>query len=139
MIAGAMAAWLLCPVLGRAAPPPGVKRRPVRIQLNGGALQTIPGDERADVTVEEDKSATAQALIKDAPPGNAIPTGRRNRPDERLLIYYSSHGFTDYNINSRIYTGYITGTDTPACHGYTRLSRNQLRRRDSECRSFQRR
>jgi len=44
-------------------------------------------------------------------------TGQWNRPDERLLIYYAGHGFTDYNINSRIYTGYITGRDTPACRG----------------------
>lgn len=47
----------------------------------------------------------------------AFMTGQWNRPDERLLIYYAGHGFTDYNINSRIYTGYITGKDTPACNG----------------------
>jgi len=40
-----------------------------------------------------------------------------NRRDERLLVYYAGHGFTDYNSNSRVYTGYITGRDTPACHG----------------------
>jgi hypothetical protein len=44
-------------------------------------------------------------------------TGQWNKPDERLLVYYAGHGFTDYNINSRTYTGYITGSDTPACHG----------------------
>src|ERR1700733_6646380 len=33
-------------------------------------------------------------------------TGRWNRPDERLLVYYADPGFTDYNNNSRIYTAY---------------------------------
>jgi hypothetical protein len=72
MITGSMAAWLLRPVLGQAAPP-GVERRSVRIQLDDGALQTIPGDEQADVTIEEDNSATAQTLIKETPPGRAVP------------------------------------------------------------------
>ena len=39
--------------------------------------------------------------------------GRWNRPDERLFIYYSGHGFTDFNQNSRENDGYITGSDTP--------------------------
>ncbi len=68
-----MVASLLCPALGWGAPPPGVESRSVRIQLDEGALQTIPGDERADVVVEEDKSAVAEALIKDTPPGRAVP------------------------------------------------------------------
>ena len=44
-------------------------------------------------------------------------TGRWDQKNERLLVYYAGHGFTDYNPNSRIYTGYITGRDTPACQG----------------------
>jgi hypothetical protein len=72
-ILGSTAALLLCPVVSSAGPPPGVETRSVRIQLDDGALQTIPGDERADVTVEEDKSASAQVLIKESPPGRAVP------------------------------------------------------------------
>jgi hypothetical protein len=68
-----MAAWLLCPPRGRAALPPGVEGRSVRIQLDDGALQTIPGDERADATAEEDKSEAAQALIKETPKDRAVP------------------------------------------------------------------
>jgi hypothetical protein len=37
-----------------------------------------------------------------------------NRTDERLLIYYAGHGFTDFNENARADIGYITGSDTPA-------------------------
>ena len=73
IFAGSTAAWVLCPVQGRAALPPGLEGRSVRIQLDDGALQTIPGDERADVTVAEDKSTTAQALIKETPHGRAVP------------------------------------------------------------------
>jgi uncharacterized caspase-like protein len=36
-----------------------------------------------------------------------------NKPKERLFIYYSGHGFTDYNEASRLNVGYITGSDTP--------------------------
>jgi tetratricopeptide (TPR) repeat protein len=36
-----------------------------------------------------------------------------NRPGERLFIYYSGHGFTDFNQVSRQSDGYITGSDTP--------------------------
>jgi uncharacterized caspase-like protein len=36
-----------------------------------------------------------------------------NKPAERLFIYYSGHGFTDYNDASRQNDGYITGSDTP--------------------------
>jgi len=36
-----------------------------------------------------------------------------NRPDERLFIYYSGHGFTVFNQLSRRNDGYITGSDTP--------------------------
>ena len=68
-----MAAWPLFSVRGRAALPPGVEGRPVRIQLDDGALQTIPGDERADATVAEDKSAAAQELIRETPQGRAVP------------------------------------------------------------------
>lgn len=57
----------------RAALPPGVEGRSVRIQLDGGALQAIPGDERSDVTIEEDKSSAAQALINETPQGRAVP------------------------------------------------------------------
>ena len=39
--------------------------------------------------------------------------GRWNRPNERLFIYYSGHGFTDFNQSSRQNDGYITGSDTP--------------------------
>lgn len=39
--------------------------------------------------------------------------GRWNRPDERLFVYYSGHGFTDFNQSSRQNDGYITGRDTP--------------------------
>jgi hypothetical protein len=34
--------------------------------------------------------------------------GRWNRHDERLFIYYSGHGFTDFNQRSRENEGYIT-------------------------------
>jgi hypothetical protein len=73
IFAGWVAPWLLWSVQSRAALPPGVEGRPVRIQLDDGALQTIPGDERAEVTVEEDKSTAAKALIKKTPPGRAVP------------------------------------------------------------------
>ena len=36
-----------------------------------------------------------------------------NKPDERLFIYYSGHGFTDFNYASQDNDGYITGSDTP--------------------------
>ena len=39
--------------------------------------------------------------------------GKWNMPDERLLIYYAGHGFTDFNQASRENNGYITGSDTP--------------------------
>jgi hypothetical protein len=60
-------------VSGRAALPPGLEGRSVRIQLDDGALQVIPGDERADLKVEEDRSAIAQALIQETPRGRAVP------------------------------------------------------------------
>ena len=40
--------------------------------------------------------------------------GQWNKPDERLLIYYAGHGFTNYNASIRNSMGYITGRDTPA-------------------------
>jgi hypothetical protein len=73
MVTASMAASFLCAASGWGAPPPGVESRSVRMQLDEGALQTIPGDERADVLVEEDKSTSAQALIKETPPGKAVP------------------------------------------------------------------
>ena len=36
-----------------------------------------------------------------------------NNADERLFIYYSGHGFTDFNQNARQSNGYITGSNTP--------------------------
>ncbi len=39
--------------------------------------------------------------------------GQWNKANERLLIYYSGHGFTDRNPNSWKEDGYITGSDTP--------------------------
>jgi tetratricopeptide (TPR) repeat protein len=39
--------------------------------------------------------------------------GKWNMPEERLLIYYAGHGFTDFNQASRENNGYITGSDTP--------------------------
>lgn len=39
--------------------------------------------------------------------------GQWNKANERLLIYYSGHGFTDQNPYSRKKEGYITGIDTP--------------------------
>jgi uncharacterized caspase-like protein len=36
-----------------------------------------------------------------------------NKPDERLFVYYSGHGFTAFNKTSRDNDGYITGSDTP--------------------------
>ncbi len=36
-----------------------------------------------------------------------------NKFGERLLIYYSGHGFTDFNQSSQQDDGYITGSDTP--------------------------
>jgi hypothetical protein len=47
--------------------------RQVRIQLDDGALQQIPGDERDDLAVMQDSSPSAQALVKATPPGRAIP------------------------------------------------------------------
>jgi hypothetical protein len=44
-----------------------------RIQLDSGTLQVIPGDERADVRVEEDRSVAAKTLVEHSPPGRAIP------------------------------------------------------------------
>ena len=61
------------PVIGTAAVPPGLEGREVRIQLDDQALQQIPGDERADLTVTQNSSPTAQALIQATPPGRAIP------------------------------------------------------------------
>jgi hypothetical protein len=45
----------------------------VRIQLDQQALNTVPGDERADLEVTEDTSPEAQALKARSPPGKAIP------------------------------------------------------------------
>lgn len=45
----------------------------VRIQLDQQALNTVPGDERADLEVTEDTSPAAEALRKRSPPGKAIP------------------------------------------------------------------
>lgn len=45
----------------------------VRIQLDQQALNTVPGDERADLEVTEDTSPEAQALKAHSPPGKAIP------------------------------------------------------------------
>ena len=39
--------------------------------------------------------------------------GQWNKPNERLFIYYSGHGFPDFNESSREKDGYITGSDTP--------------------------
>jgi uncharacterized caspase-like protein len=39
--------------------------------------------------------------------------GHWNKSDERLFVYYSGHGFTDFNQSSRQNDGYITGSDTP--------------------------
>ncbi|PZR91235.1 MAG: hypothetical protein DLM68_03870, partial [Hyphomicrobiales bacterium] len=36
-----------------------------------------------------------------------------NKPDERLFIYYSGHGFTELHQFSRRDEFYITGSDTP--------------------------
>lgn len=72
-VPGLVAAWLIFCARSTAALPLGVEGRSVRIQLDQGALQTIPGDERADVKVAEDKSAKAQALIKETPHEKAIP------------------------------------------------------------------
>jgi uncharacterized caspase-like protein len=38
---------------------------------------------------------------------------QHNGEKERLFIYYSGHGFTDYNGASQRNAGYITGSDTP--------------------------
>jgi hypothetical protein len=45
----------------------------VRIQLDQQALNTVPGDERADLEVTEDTSPEAEDLKKRSPPGKAIP------------------------------------------------------------------
>jgi hypothetical protein len=45
----------------------------IRIQLDQQALNTVPGDERADLEVTEDTSPGAQALKARSPPGKAIP------------------------------------------------------------------
>lgn len=45
----------------------------VRIQLDQQALNTVPGDERADLEVKEDTSPAAEDLKKRSPPGKAIP------------------------------------------------------------------
>ena len=72
-----IAAWLGLALLRSAnvgaAVPPGVESLPVHMQLDGGALQQIPGDERADVSVTQDSSPEAEALIQATPPGRAIP------------------------------------------------------------------
>jgi hypothetical protein len=36
-----------------------------------------------------------------------------SKPGERLFIYYSGHGFPDYDEAKRLNVGYITGSDTP--------------------------
>lgn len=64
---------LLNPVQASAALPPGIEGRPVHIQLDGGALQLIPGDERADARVTRDLSPAAETLIKATPPGRGVP------------------------------------------------------------------
>lgn len=48
-------------------------RRSVRIQLESTALLAIPGDERSGLSVTQDNSPGAQALIKATPPERAIP------------------------------------------------------------------
>ena len=45
----------------------------VQIQLDQQALNTLPGDERADLNVQEDTSPSAGALKARSQPGKAIP------------------------------------------------------------------
>ena len=59
--------------IGKAAVPPGVEARRVRIQLDEGALNKIPGDERTSLQEQQDSSTTARSLIRNTPPGRAIP------------------------------------------------------------------
>jgi hypothetical protein len=72
-----IASWIILALFrwttGQAALPPGVEGRQVHMQIDKGALQKIPGDERTDVAVREDTSSEAQALIRATPPGRAIP------------------------------------------------------------------
>lgn len=85
-------------------------------------LTSVPGDiaELAAglrphfATVETLQDATADEIRARL---RAFMTGAWNRPNERLLIYYAGHGFTDFNPNSRVDNGYLTGRDTPACKG----------------------
>ncbi|MGA7385314.1 MAG: hypothetical protein WBW81_11670 [Methylocella sp.] len=67
------AAWGVC--IAGWGPRPGMAQEgtQVRIQLDQQALNTVPGDERADLEVTEDTSPEAQALKKRSPPGKAIP------------------------------------------------------------------
>jgi hypothetical protein len=59
---------------GRArALPPGVEGLSVRIQLDEQSIAKIPGRERAEASVVEDRSAAAQALIAAAPRERAVP------------------------------------------------------------------
>src|SRR5690349_60020 len=73
LFVGSALVWLARPFRSLAAPPPAIEARPVRIQLDDGSLPQIPGDERADLTVTQDTSRAAQALVEAAPPGRAIP------------------------------------------------------------------
>jgi len=61
-------------------------------------------------TVETLLNPTAEALFTKL---REFLLGKWNRSDERLLVYYAGHGFTDFNQYSRIDMGYITGSDTP--------------------------
>jgi hypothetical protein len=45
----------------------------IRMQLDQQALNTVPGDERAELQVTEDTSPAAGALKARSPPGKAIP------------------------------------------------------------------
>jgi hypothetical protein len=45
----------------------------IRMQLDQQALNTLPGDERAELQVKEDTSPAAEALKKRSPPGKAVP------------------------------------------------------------------
>jgi tetratricopeptide (TPR) repeat protein len=61
-------------------------------------------------TVEIEPNPTAAKLRERM---RELLLGEWNKPDERLFVYYSGHGFTAFNQSSQIDDGYITGSDTP--------------------------
>jgi hypothetical protein len=83
-------------------PRSGVAQETAQIltQLDQQALNTLPGDERAELQVKEETGPAADALQKRSPPGKAVPIMFicnnldliRQTPPGEIAFCHSSHG-----------------------------------------------